>query len=353
MPYFYAPRTIRFGAGTRHELPQQLEAFRSQRPLIVTDAWVVSSGAVPALPHARVFSEVQADPTDRNVAAGLAAFDEHQADAIVALGGGSPIDCAKAIRHQRPGTPLVAIPTTAGTGSEATFVMVITDTKDHVKRPVKTPSIMPDAAIVDYELTLSMPPPLTAYVGVDTLTHGIEAMVATTATAMTDPLAESSIRLTHRHLRTAWANGTDRTAREGMSLAALQAGMAFGNSSTALVHGMSRPMGAVFHIPHGLSNAVLLPAVTRFSWPGNVEKYSAICGYLGLAPERNALIAYLERLNQDLQIPRLRDICPGGQEAFTAALPKMAADALASGSPQINPRVPSAEEIIELYQQAW
>lgn len=353
MPYFYAPRTIRFGAGVRHELPQQLEAFQSKRPLIVTDSWVVSSGAVPNLPNAIVFSDVQPDPTDVNVAAGIAVFDRHQADAIVAIGGGSPIDCAKAIRHQRPGVPLIAIPTTAGTGSEATFVMVITDTKDHVKRPVKTPSIMPDAAIVDYELTMSMPKPLTAYVGVDTLTHGIEAMVATTATAMTDPMAESSIRLTHKHLRNAWANGADRSAREGMSLAALQAGMAFGNSSTALVHGMSRPMGAVFHIPHGLSNAVLLPAVTNFSWPGNPDKYAAICGYLEVAPNREALIGYLEKLNNDLEIPRLRDICPGGEAAFESALPKMAADALASGSPQINPKVPSAEEIIELYRQSW
>jgi alcohol dehydrogenase class IV len=353
MPYFYAPRTIRFGAGTRHELPQQLEALKAKRPLIVSDAWVVSSGAIPKLDNAAIYSDVQPDPTDLNVAAGLELFDQHQADSIVAIGGGSPIDCAKAIRHQRPHTPLIAIPTTAGTGSEATFVMVITDTKNNVKRPVKTPSIMPDAAIVDYELTMSMPKPLTAYVGVDTLTHGIEAMVATTATAMTDPMAESSIRLTHRHLRNAWAHGADRQAREGMSLAALQAGMAFGNSSTALVHGMSRPMGAVFHIPHGLSNAVLLPAVTKFSWLGNVEKYSAICGYLDVAPTCDALIDYLEGLNAGLEIPRLRDICPGGQAAFEAALPKMAADALASGSPQINPRVPTAEEIIELYRQSW
>jgi alcohol dehydrogenase len=353
MPHFYAPRAIRFGAGTRLELPQQLEAFQAKRPLIVTDAWVVNSGAVPELPGARVFSEVQPDPTDLNVAAGLEAFDQHQADSIVAIGGGSPIDCAKAIRHQRPGTALIAIPTTAGTGSEATYVMVITDTKSNVKRPLKTPSILPDAAIVDFELTMSMPKPLTAYVGVDTLTHGIEAFVASTASAMTDVMAESSMRLTHRHLRAAWSDGADRGAREGMSLAALQAGMAFGNSSTALVHGMSRPMGAVFHIPHGLSNAVLLPAVTNFSWPGSPDRYSNICGYLEISPTREDLVGYLERLNRDLEIPRLRDICPGGEAAFRAALPKMADDALASGSPGVNPVVPTAEEIIQLYWEAW
>lgn len=353
MPRFDSPRTIRFGAGTRHELPDQLKAFEAKRPLIVSDAWVVTSGAIPKLDNAAIFSEVQPDPTDLNVAAGLKAFDEHQADSIVAIGGGSPIDCAKAIRHQRPNVPLIAIPTTAGTGSEATPVIVITDTANNVKRMTKLPELMPDAAIVDYELTLTMPKPLTAYVGVDTLTHGIEAYVSKRATPLSTPLAESCIKLCQRHLRRAWHDGTDREAREGMSLAALQGGMAFGNSSVALVHGMSRPLGAVFHIPHGLSNAVLLPAVTNFSWPGNEQAYSEIAKMLDTEPSREALVAYLEALNQELEIPRLRHCCKNDEAAFAAALSKMATDALASGSPANNPVVPTTEEIIDLYRQSW
>ncbi len=353
MPRFDAPRTIRFGAGTRHELPEQLNAFHAKRPLIVSDAWVVSSGAIPKLDNAAVFSDVQPDPTDVNVAHGLTAFDRHEADCIVAIGGGSPIDCAKAIRRERPDAPLIAIPTTAGTGSEATPVIVITDTKENVKRMTKLPELMPDAAIVDYELTLTMPKPLTAYVGVDTLTHGIESYVSRRATMLSKPLAESCIRLCQSHLRHAWHDGQNREAREGMSLAALQGGMAFGNSSVALVHGMSRPLGAVFHIPHGLSNAVLLPAVTDFSWPGNEAAYGEIAAMLGIPATREMLVVYLEGLNRELEIPRLRECCRNDEAAFEGALAKMAYDALASGSPANNPVVPTAEEIINLYRQSW
>jgi alcohol dehydrogenase class IV len=245
------------------------------------------------------------------------------------------------------------MPTTAGTGSEATPVIVITDTRENVKRMTRHPGLMADAAIVDYELTMSMPRPLTAYVGVDTLTHGMEAFVSRRATEMTNPLAESCIRLCQRFLRRAWAEGGDREAREGMSLAALQGGMAFGNASVALVHGMSRPLGAVFHLAHGLSNAVLLPTVTRFSWSGNEAAYAKIAGYLGVRPEKDAFVEALEMLNRDLEVPRLRECCGEDRAAFEAALPKMANDALASGSPGNNPVVPTAEEIIELYRQAW
>jgi alcohol dehydrogenase class IV len=295
----------------------------------------------------------------------------------VALGGGSPIDAAKAIammatnaeplaqyqgyhKVPRAGAPLVVIPTTAGTGSEVTKVAVITDTTRDVKMMMLDRHLLPTVALVDFELTLGMPPPLTAHVGVDTLTHGIEAYVSRKATALTDPLALTCIRLVAEHLETAWREPGNRPAREGMMLAATLGGMAFANSSVALVHGMSRPIGAIFHVPHGLSNAVLLPAVTRFSLSGAAERYATVARTMRLcssdastAAAHAALIDGLAALNTRLQVPRL-GACRGIDRArFDTVKAKMADDALASGSPQNNPVVPTAEQIVGLYEEAW
>lgn len=287
---FNVPATIITGAGASRELVPQLARLGARRVLLVTDAFMVSSGVAEAFFRAlgeakfevALFAGVQPDPTDANVRDGLRVYVGKHCDAIVALGGGSPIDAAKAIavlatnseplaqyqgyhKVARAGATLVVIPTTAGTGSEVTKVAVITDTARDVKMMMLDRHFLPTVALVDYELTLSMPPALTAHVGVDTLTHGIEAYVSRKATALTDPLALTCIRLVAEHLETAWRDPANRPAREGMMLAATLGGMAFANSSVALVHGMSRPIGAVFHVPHGLSNAVLLPTVTRFS----------------------------------------------------------------------------------------
>ncbi len=355
---FDSPGTILHGAGSRHQLAELLQA---KRVLIVSDAWLVKSGVVAPILQAlaaagietRVFDGVQADPTDANVEAGLGAWREFDADGIVAFGGGSSIDCAKAIRFRAGTIPLVAVPTTAGTGSEATPVMVITDTAAGVKRMTRDARLMPDVAIVDYELSMSMPRALTAHVGVDTLTHGIEAHVSRKRHALTTGMAHSCIERCHRNLRRAWANGGDREAREAMALAALEGGLAFGNSSVALVHGMSRPLGALFHIPHGLSNAVLLPEVTRFSYGGAEDLYGEIAAVFGVDRSKSALIEWLETLNRDLEVPRLRECCGNDFARFQTRISKMAVDALASGSPGNNPVVPSAAEIEAIYLAAW
>ncbi len=305
---FNVPATIVTGAGASQELPAQIQRLRARRVLLVTDGFFASNGLaarfVELLEQAdigvRLFADVQPDPTDQNVRDGLLAFQESEANAIVALGGGSPIDAAKAIailtgnpeplsqymgyhKIPNPGAPLIAIPTTAGTGSEVTKVAVITDTERDVKMMMLDAHLLPTVALVDYELSMSMPPALTAHVGVDTLTHGIEAYVSRKANGMTDQLALSCIKLCAQHLYAAWSQPDDREARAGMALAACQGGMAFANSSVCLVHGMSRPIGAVFHLPHGLSNAVLLPAVTRFSLPGALARYAAVARTMGYA----------------------------------------------------------------------
>lgn len=373
---FHAPPAIAAGAGCRHGVAAAAAKLGVRRPLVVTDAFLVKTGVIEeflaqfraAGLQTAVFDGVQPDPTDENVASGATAYQEHAADALVAIGGGSPIDAAKVIaislanpgpldqfqgyhRVERPGPPVIVVPTTAGTGSEATKVAVITDTRRHVKMMMLDAALMPRLAFVDYELSMSMPPALTAHVGVDTLTHGIEAYVSRKANALTDPLALSCIQLCAQYLRRAWAQPDDREAREGMAIAALHGGMAFTNSGLCLVHGMSRPLGAVFHLAHGLSNALLLPAVTRFSVPGAMERYATVARLLGLAPRAEALADGLVQLNADLRVPGLKDCVE--PVAFEQAIAKMAEDALASGSPANNPRVPVAAEIADLYREAW
>jgi alcohol dehydrogenase len=382
---FNVPAAVVIGEGALAELPIQVKRLGGRRALLVTDAFFARNGLADRVARTlaaadvavQVFADVQPDPTDTNVVDGLAQYRAFAADILVALGGGSPIDAAKAIailttnpgplreymgyhKVPRAGAPLVAIPTTAGTGSEVTKVSVITDTERGVKMMMLDVHLLPTVAIVDYELTLSMPRDLTAHVGVDTLTHGIEAYVSRRASAMTDPLALSCIRLVAQHLAIACSDPANREARAGMSLAAAQGGMAFANSSVCLVHGMSRPIGAIFHVAHGLSNAMLLPAVTRFSLPGAPSRYATISRVMGYAAEADAdeaagrlLVAGLEQLNATLGVPRLRDCRGVERDTFEFELERMAHDALASGSPANNPVVPSAAEIIGLYREAW
>jgi alcohol dehydrogenase len=385
MTTFNVPSTIVCGAGSSSQLVAQLRRVKAKRVLIVTDEFMVRSGLVPRIESelragevefAR-FAGVQPDPTEENANAGLARFSELKGDAIVAIGGGSPIDCAKAIslltanppplrrymgrdKVESRGAPVIAIPTTSGTGSEVTKVAVITDTANNVKMMMLDSHLLPAVALVDFELTLSMPAALTAAVGVDTLTHGIEAYVSRLASPVTDPIALACIHQVGRNLETAWAEPTNRAAREGMMLAAMQGGMAFANSSVCLVHGMSRPLGAMFHVPHGISNAMLLPTVTKFSLHGAVGKYATVARTLGWAQPTDeddlaarSLVDGLVGLNTRLKIPRLRDDPRIERERFFAALEKMAADALASGSPQNNPVVPTAAQVVELYRAAW
>jgi alcohol dehydrogenase len=382
---FDSPGTILTGGGCRKQAPELLASTGARRTLLVADPYFVAGSFFAELQNglkekgvaATVFSDFQPDPTDRNVIAGADLFRAFVSDSIVAVGGGSAIDVAKMIgaasanpgslaafqgynRIPKAGPPLVVLPTTAGTGSEATKVAVITDTQRNVKMMILDSKLMPAAAIVDYELTLTMPKALTAHVGVDTLTHGLEAWVSRKANTLTDPLALSCISKVQVWLRKAWTNPDDHEAREAMSFAALQGGLAFTNSSVCLVHGMSRPLGVVFHLPHGLSNAVLLPAVTRFSWRGLTQRYAEAARVMQLAPGKRsdeyaceALVDSLDELNQELKVPRLRECCGGDRERFRATLPKMASDALDSGSPQNNPVVPVAEQIVELFDAAW
>jgi alcohol dehydrogenase class IV len=257
-------------------------------------------------------------------------------------------DLAGVEKIPRRGLPLICVPTTAGTGSEVTRAMVITDTDRDVKMLFMSRFCISSAAIVDPMLTLGMPRSLTAPVGVDALTHAIEAYVSRRAQPVTDLLALSAIRLIAHNLRTAYDQGANQEARGAVMLGAMQAGMAFSNSSVALVHGMARPLGACFHLAHGISIAVLLPVVTEFSRSTSPERYARIAAEMGATD----LVGELRSLNRDVGIPTLRGLNIG-PDRYESLLEKMAADALASGSPANNPRSPTAREIVELYRKTY
>ncbi|MBV1798267.1 iron-containing alcohol dehydrogenase [Siccirubricoccus sp. G192] len=381
-----SPRLMRIGGGSLRQAAEVLRQFGLSRPLVVTDPWMVSSGTVErclaplreAGIAAQVFSDTVPDPTDTVIEAGVAVLAAGDFDCLIGFGGGSPMDTAKAMailaaapqgakmrEFKVPAqadhglVPVICIPTTAGTGSEATRFTVITDTETDEKMLIAGLGALPLAAIVDHELTFSLPPRTTADTGIDSLTHALEAYVSKRANPHADSLALSAMRLIGANLRSVWRDPGNAAAREAMMLGAMQAGLAFSNSSVALVHGMSRPIGAHFHVPHGLSNAMLLPAVTEFGLNDVLPRYAEAARAIGVATREDAdqvagarLLEELRALNTELQVPtpRAYGIAPDKWEGL---LPLMAKQALASGSPANNPRVPTEEQIIGLYTKAY
>lgn len=378
------PRILRVGGGASRQLPDVLGTLGLSRPLIVTDAFLRDSGRAAELTdglakagiEARVFADTVPDPTAASIDAGVAFLHEGEHDCIVGFGGGSPLDSAKAIallgKHggamrdykaphvqDTPGLPVIAIPTTAGTGSEATRFTIITDEATDEKMLCPGLAYLPVAALVDYELTFSKPRRLTADTGIDSLTHAIEAYVSKRANPFSDGMALLAMRAIAPNLRRVCADPGDAAAREAMMLGATQAGIAFSNSSVALVHGMSRPIGAHFHVPHGLSNAMLLPAVTAWSAPAALHRYADCARAMEVADAAESdqsavarLLDELTALNHDLEVP---GPAAWGIDAahWDALVPTMCAQAAASGSPANNPRVPDTEEMAMLYARVW
>ncbi|MBI2941950.1 MAG: iron-containing alcohol dehydrogenase [Chloroflexi bacterium] len=368
------PPVIHSGEQTYQQVAAEARRLGT-RVLVVTDRVVAAlreTQEIVAAMHALgvpadVFDDVPGEPTTREVDAGLARLRESAADVVVAIGGGSVIDTAKAIaamaRHDgrvadyvgagklRNGRlSLVAAATTAGTGSEVTRFAVITDPETSVKMLISDPALIPDVAVADPLLTLSCPPRVTAATGLDALIHAIEAYVSRRATPTSDLFALAAIGLIARGIEPAWRDGQDRPARAAMMRGALYAGLAFSNASVALVHGMSRPVGAYFHVAHGISNAMLLAAVMRYSLDAAEARYAEIGRQLTGDPAATArdALAFVEQLTRALGIPRLS---AGGVDPkrLRELAPRMARDAIASGSPGNNPRVPTEEEIVELY----
>lgn len=378
------PGDLRVGPGSLSQLPDMLRRRGITRPLIVTDAYIAGTGLADRVATmleeagmtALVYPGVVPDPTTDSLTAGVAAIDAHGADALVGLGGGSPIDTAKAlavlarrraplrelkapVSYDGPALPVIAVPTTAGTGSEATQFTIITDSDTGEKMLCAGPSYLPIGAVVDYELTMSMPPRLTADTGVDALTHAVEAYVSKKRNSFADAVAHRAMVLIGTHLRRAYRDGADVESRAAMMEAATLAGIAFSNASVALVHGMSRPLGVHFGLAHGLSNAMLFAEVTEFSLDAATDRYASCARALGVAgsatPDAEAaqaLVAELRALTADLGVPTPESLGIARDE-WDAKVPVMVEQAIASGSPANNPRVPTPEELTALYGRVY
>ena len=379
------PRYMQIGKGSLNQLPEIIKTLDPIKSfLIVTDKQMVEFGYVKKLQDilskaglkSNVYDDTVPDPTNTVVLNGINFLEKFKNDAVIGFGGGSPIDTAKAIaamaKHSKniqdykppstfdkQGLPIIAIPTTAGTGSEVTHHAVIIDSKNNEKISCRGEGFVPTCAIVDYDLTLSKPRRLTIDSAIDTLTHGIEAYISKKATLFSDRMALDTIRLVTQNIYAVDKDPKDLKAREGLMLAATLGGLAFSNASICLVHGMSRPLGSNFKVPHGLSNAMLLPTITEFSIDHAKSRY-ADCSRAGNFASPNddddsacaKLIKGLYKMNKDFDVPSMEKFGIN-EKNFEEKLENMATDAEVSGAPNLNPRVPSVKEMIDLYGQAW
>lgn len=351
--------------------------------LVVTDTVMVKLGNLDKVTAVldkagvsySVYDGIGGEPTDKMIETGLAAYKENGCDFLIALGGGSPIDSMKAIaaltvNHGKLSEymgkeitgnlpAMVAIPTTAGTGSEATKFTIINDTENDVKMLLKGDVLMPNLAIIDPQFTMTAPPAITAATGMDALTHAIEAYTSRKAQPLTDVFALSAVKRIFKALPIAFHEGGNVEAREEMSLAALEAGVAFNNASVTLVHGMSRPIGALFHVPHGISNAMLLKECMVFALDGAYERFAALGDVIGVTAEgqsveekANSFLHAVEDLCKELEIPTLAEYGID-KEKFFAVMDKMAGDAVISGSPANTRKETTKEDILQIYEKLW
>jgi len=385
------PRGITFGLGTSERVGEIAKTYGVNKALIVTDRVLGPGGIMEKISQALsraglqsvVYDGVVTEPTTEQVQEGLGVFKKQGCDFLIGLGGGSCLDAAKAIavlatsggrlqdyegrgKVKKNKAPLIAIPTTAGTGSEVSWSFVITDSERKVKFIAHSPQIIPEEAIEDPLLTLSMPPSITASTGMDALTHAIEGFISLREAnvgygvpPLIHYLALPAIELISHNLRQAWANGKDINARSNMLLGQLLAGLTFANTGTTLAHGMARPLGAYFHVPHGLANAIVLPRVMEYTWVAVPEKFSQIARAMGedltnLSPVQAAqkAIEAVQKLCVDIQVPTLKDLGVGREE-YEKVVVQMAKDGLASGTPQVNPRSPTEKDIIELFKLVY
>ena len=379
---FIMPGHIISGPGALEQAGTWFASF-GKKAFIVTDQMMIQLGNCQKLEEVLkahevdyyIFSEITGEPTDLMVKKGLAAYKEQSCDFLIALGGGSAIDAMKAVASlaesggeisdymgkeiQVKTPPMAAIPTTAGTGSEATQFTIITDTEKDVKMLLKGRVLMPDMAVIDARFTMTAPPKITAATGLDALCHGIEAYTSRKAQPMSDTFALSAVKRIFRYLPKAYRDGKDQEAREQMALAALEAGIAFNNSSVTVIHGMSRPIGALFHVAHGLSNAMLMKECLTFALSGAKERFGDLGRAVGVASENDTdaeagrkFLAGVEALVKELDIPDLEGA--GIQrEKFFELIDKMAHDAMESGSPQNTMRDITEEEVKEIYKKLW
>ena len=378
---FLTPKKIISGNNALIEAGEELTKC-GRKAFIVTDETMVKLGNCGMLEEILkekqidyvVFPEVNYEPDDRIVMKAADSYRDNNCDFLIALGGGSPIDTAKAlsvllssdaelssymgkiIDIQRPA--LIAVPTTAGTGSEATRFTIINDTKTTTKMLLSGPCLIPDLAIIDPRFTISAPKSVTSHTGIDALCHAVESFTSRKAQPLSDTFALSAIKRIFTNLQKCYDDGNNIEARVQMSLAALEAGISFNNSSVTIVHGMSRPMGALFHVPHGLSNAMLLEECMNYVVDGAYDRFAAIGRYLSLTDDpddvkaAHIFLKALSDLLKNLNVPTMSEYGIDKDEYF-ANIDKMAHDAFASGSPSNTIKEIKVEDMVELYKRIY
>lgn len=379
---FIVPGQIISGSGALSMAETAIKAF-GKKAFIVTDKVMIQLGNCARLEEALknqgveyvIYSEIVGEPTDVMIENGLKRYKEEGCDFLAALGGGSPIDSMKAIASlvvnggnisdymgkiidvEVP--PMVAIPTTAGTGSEATQFTIITDTKKDIKMLLKGKVLMPTLAVIDPQFTMTAPPKITAATGLDALCHAVEAYTSRKSQTLSDTFALSAVKRIFKYLPTAFHDGSDEEARVEMSVAALEAGIAFNNASVTIIHGMSRPIGALFHVAHGLSNAMLMKECLGFALEGAYDRFGTLGRAIGAAAESDSdqaasekFLAAVEAVTKELETPTLAEYGID-REVFFSVVDKMASDAMDSGSPQNTMREVCVEDVKQIYKNLW
>ena len=379
---FIVPGQIITGSGALTMAEETLKGL-GKKALIVTDKVMIQLGNCAKVETAlknqgidyAIYSEIVGEPTDTMIENGLKVYKENGCDFLVALGGGSPIDSMKAIGSlvvnggnisdymgkvidvEMP--PLVAIPTTAGTGSEATQFTIITDTKKDIKMLLKGKVLMPKLAIIDPQFTMTAPPKITAATGLDALCHAVEAYTSRKAQTLSDSFAMSAVKRIFKSLPVAFKDGKNEEARIQMSVAALEAGIAFNNASVTIIHGMSRPIGALFHVAHGLSNAMLMKECLGFALEGAFDRFADLGRAIGVADATDEdkaaaekFLSAIEGIVKELETPTLAEFGIDKEEFFKV-IDKMAYDAMDSGSPQNTMREVSEEQVKQIYRNLW
>lgn len=322
-----------------------------------------------------IFDGITGEPNDTMIENGVEMLKSSGCDFIIGIGGGSPLDSAKAIAAMAVNEgsiadyngkeitgeilPLAAIPTTAGTGSEATKFTVITDSEKGIKMLLKGDVLVPKLAIVDSSFTVGTPKSVTSATGLDALTHAVEAYTSRKAFSMTDTLAVSAVKRIMKYLPIAYREPDNSLAREQMSIAALEAGICINNSSVTIVHGMSRPIGALFHVPHGMSNAMLLKECLSFAVSGAYEKFANLGRETGVASDSDSDETAAEKFIDSLQ--NICDVCEIptleqygiDRDEYYSKISKMATDAVASGSPANTVKEVTVDDCIEIYKKLY
>ncbi len=375
------PTDIHFGTGILHRLPEIIAGLGGTKPLLVMDPGLIRAGldsrVTSVLENGKIpyilYDKVDPEPGLRLADAGAALAGEEGCDCVIGVGGGSAMDVAKAIailctnggraadylglgRITKAGLPKIMIPTSAGTGAEVTFTAVFINEETGSKGGMNGDPLYPEAALLDPELTVSLPPHVTAATGIDALTHALEAFTSVQAHPVSEMYSARAIELIQANIRAAYADGRNLAARSAMLLGSLMGGKALAMAGVGLVHAMAYPLGGMFGIPHGLANAVLLPFVTEYNLIGNLEKHAALAGMLGqdteglsLRDAADLLVDELHGLNRDLNIPDSLDalnIDPG-------KIGEMADIALTVARPvENNPRQPSRDDVIAIYETA-